>query len=150
VTVDHNFGHCAIRVINPTPGIDITVELIPRFSVWQPPYGSKHVVWSVGANDAHATAYSADGWTEIGKPDDECDDDFDRAILNSALQEQSLVAGTAYRPVGQDNSNRFVYDIIMRAGGTIPGAPGNKFPLGSPGLCGSSGLLNGSGTGCRE
>jgi hypothetical protein len=35
-------------------------------------------------------------------------------------------------------------------GGSVPGGPGNRFPLGSPGLCGSSGILNGSGSACRE
>jgi RHS repeat-associated protein len=150
VTADHDFGHCAIRVVNPELGIDITVELIPGNYSLRHFKGLKQVVWSVGANDPHVKKYSADGWAEIGKPDDLCDDDFDRAILNAAGREQFLVTGDAYSFGGEGNSNRFVYNIIKRAGGTVPGGPGNKFPLGAPGLCGSSGIWGGSGTDCRE
>jgi RHS repeat-associated protein len=140
-----SYGHCGIRVIDSERNIDVTFELSPEGSGAGAPFGRKTVAWSHGANAQRVKDYH-DGWTKLALPEGMSAADFDRAILNSALKEQGRVSADPYLFTGETNSNRFVRNIIVNAGGSVPAGLADKFPKGAPGLCGGTGMK--TGTGC--
>lgn len=82
-------------------------------------------------------------WVKVEVPFGMSERQFDRAVLRAADYVSQQVEGKRYRFTGGSNSNRFVYDIITRAGGYVPGTLKLRFPLGAPGLCG--GIWDSSG-----
>ena len=136
------FGHCAVRVINEETGRDITMELIPSTVLGSGAFGLMNTIHAYGPAGDLFSAYGSN-WSRVAVPAGMTSQQFDQAVLSSAQRVTGTMAGRAYTPTGGGNSNRFIYEIITGAGGTIPGGLESGFPFGAPGLCGGTGVESG-------
>lgn len=127
-------GHCAVRVVNEELGIDITVELAPE--------GRRKRIYTASGDEDRTEAYGG-LWSEVLVPEGMTVNEFDRAVLKSALEVSGRVGGTKYGFGGAKNSNRFIYDIITGAGGLVPQSASAGFKI-APGICGGTGMKRGS------
>jgi hypothetical protein len=126
-----------VRVRNDDLGIDVMFELLPRG-------GLNEVDWRFGSEAAfgvRGSTYYAEQWSEVARPAGMSEAEFDRAVLNAAVVESQRVVGKKYRPEGQFNSNRFVYDVLKRAGSAPPRRA--ERGSGAPGLCGGTSYRTG-------
>lgn len=133
-------GHCALRIVDKERDIDITVELLADDSERgvRAPLGHKSINWVSGRPSDYD-----DQWVRLAVPAGRSSHGFDRALLNSALRQQREVEGDTYTPSGTSNSNRFIFDVIRRAGGVGVRSPATRFLFGAPGLCGGNVLMTG-------
>lgn len=144
-TIDSPFArgytHCAIRITNKTLGIDAMVEMIPDRNK------QNRTHWRFGAEAAggvEGSRYDPNGWVKVQRPDGMSEDEFDRAMIQSASAiSQESFNGTRYSNDGGANSNNFVYRTVKRAGSKPP-AKAVKGANGSPGLCGGKGRDTGT------
>jgi RHS repeat-associated protein len=136
------YTHCAIRVVEPGK-FDVLIELIPdSHSQDQVYWRSADGEGASGTKDSH---YDPAGWSEVARPEGESEEQFDRAVLNSAAVQTAAVEGTNYSFDGSTNSNHLDYETLKRARAKPPKkAVKGK---GSPGLCGGSGRS--TGTDCK-
>jgi hypothetical protein len=135
------YTHCAVRIQNDKLGLDVMVEMIPD----ERNFNRTH--WRFGSDAAggvEGSRYDPNGWTAIERPAGMSEEEFDRAMLNSAAARDREFSGTRYSNDGSKNSNSFVYRTVKGAGAKPP-AKAEK-GTGSPGLCGGSG--RGTGTDC--
>lgn len=122
-------AHCAVRVVDESRGIDQTIELAPDAS------GNKEIYWALGGSD-RTNAYDSGTWLDVAVPDGMTSTEFDNAVLLSAFRETVRQRGQNYWPTGNTNSNRFVRQVIINAGGQVPAGAASGFTFGAPGLCG--------------
>jgi uncharacterized protein RhaS with RHS repeats len=90
-------------------------------------------------------------WSKVNVPAGMTSEAFDQAVRGSFTQVGRERQGLGYNPHGVLNSNRFVFDVISRAGGFVPRSVMQAGLL-VPGLCGGkSSALGGlsAGSGCR-
>lgn len=139
-----NFGHCGIHIKNRDLDLDVLIELERTGQRWFNPFGFKNVPWLFGSSMKDALAAYNDGWYKVKIPSGMTEYDFDIAVFDAAAHVSSRENGRVYNPFGQYNSNRFVHDVITRAGGQVPGIVSLFFPKGAPGLCGGSFISTGS------
>jgi hypothetical protein len=137
------FSHCAVRVVNVERNLDVMIELVPEMhdgnrsnEVWW------HSAKGFSASDAARDKYSPSGWIRVAPPNGISEGEFDNAVLGSALRQTMAVRGQSYSARGEKNSNHFVYETITGAGAKIPKAAVRG--KAAPGLCGGSGLKNGT------
>ena len=147
VTDNPRYGHCAVRVVDARRNLDVTIEMIPGSPDISAPFGRKDVYRS-GPDHARTKAYDPEGWVQVATPEGMTDQEFDTAVLHAAVEVAGEERGQPYMFTGEQNSNRFVYSVITRAGGKVPGAPTRKFPKGAPGACGGKGME--TGTDCQN
>ena len=122
--------HCAVRVVN--RDMDLTFELLADNGVG----GAQ----SAGPQqDADKLAAYRGSWARVDVPDGMNSEEFDRAVLHSAIRTSQQESGDRYTPLGHKNSNRFVYNVITGAGGKVPQAARAPGKL-APGLCGGDGI----------
>ena len=74
-------------------------------------------------------------------------EEFDVAVLHSAMKRSQQVDGSPYFPGGGTNSNNYIYRIITGAGGKVPDAARPRGSL-ATGLCGGTGIY--PGTDCKK
>jgi RHS repeat-associated protein len=129
-------GHCAFRVVNDSLGADLTFELVPNSK-------NQIQIHVSGANHKRTLEYT-DEWVAVSLPADKSEYDFDLAVLGRAYIEARAIQGSAYTPTGGGNSNRFVFNVIDRAGGRVPRSASAGFLI-APGICGGGGATRGSG-----
>lgn len=119
--------------MNAKLGINITYELLADG------IGSPQ---SVGKSTPEEAARYDDRGAQVAVPDGMTSDEFDLRVIANAERISQERNGLPYSPVGDLNSNRFVYDVIKQSGGKVPWA---AVPYGklTPGICGGGGLLIG-------
>jgi len=128
-------GHCAVRVVIEGENIDVGFELTPD--------GLANAVHAFKPGDERFEAYGGE-WVQVGVPEGMTSDEFDRAVLGSAIKESTIGKGMPYFFSGNLNSNRFVHEIVTRAGGQVPSAAAAGFKL-APGICGGNFIRRGRG-----
>jgi RHS repeat-associated protein len=133
--VDPTVAHCAIRVIDEDRDIDILIELAPDIR-------GRNVIHTGDSSSDRARAYG-DKWFDVAVPRGMSSEDFDDAVLGSALAVSSAMMGSGYSPSGSKNSNRFIYNIVTGAGGRVPFRASAGF-LFAPGICGGQGPFRGN------
>jgi hypothetical protein len=139
--------HCALRVFDPTRGLDVLIELQPVFNG----EGNKvnEVYWrsapGEGANGVSGSRYQPHLWKEVQTPVGMTEHEFDDAVLYSALYGTLARRGREYTQDGRGNSNRFIYDVLKDIGARPPKSA--VAGEGSPGLCGGRGTD--TGTDCK-
>ena len=106
-------GHCALRVFDPERGLDVVIELLDVAH-------RREIYWRSDLADAQRATYLAASWSTVPVPAGMTQQQFDDAILRSALRETVDMRGDIYTPGGRRNSNRFVYESVTGAGGSIP------------------------------
>ena len=131
-------GHCAVRVVNEELGIDLTVELDQDHR----PGRNRKVIYTSKTGEARTEAYG-NQFVPIGVPEGMSVNDFDKAVVRSALEVAGQVEGQKYAFTGGTNSNRFVFQIVTGAGGQVPWSASARFKF-APGICGGSGLRKGT------
>ena len=132
------YTHCALRIQNDQ--VDVLIELVPigkdvNEIYWRSAAGE-------GASGAGESHYDPAGWSQVAAPDGMSEEDFDKAVLASALKMTQQTRGTTYDRDGSLNSNHFVFETLRRAGAKPPKAAVKG--KGSPGLCGGSGTDTGT------
>ena len=134
-------GHCALRVFDPERGLDVVIELLDVAH-------RREIYWRSDLADAQRATYLAASWITVPVPAGMTQQQFDDAILRSALRETVDMRGDIYTPGGRRNSNRFVYESVTGAGGSIPDVAWRSFFFGAPGLCG--GGFSATGRNCSQ
>ncbi len=123
------FQHCSVRVVN--EDMDLTFELLAENGIGQPQYAGTQ-------QDPEKLAEYRGSWQRVAVPDGMSSREFDRAVLHSAIRRSQEESGDRYTPLGGKNSNRFVYNVITKAGGRVPAAAMEKGKF-APGICGGRG-----------
>lgn len=129
-------GHCGIRVRDSRTGVDATIQEIPDSH-------GKVQISVTGPTDPKTKAFTG-SWVPVATPTGMTTQQFDAAVIKSAVVETRDVQGSVYEPEGQFNSNQFVFNVITQAGGHVPAAASAGFTF-APGICGGSGLSRGAG-----
>jgi hypothetical protein len=79
-------------------------------------------------------------WSRVAVPDGMSSEDFDQAVFHSAIRRLQEEDGDPFWPSGGTNSNRYIYNIVKKAGGEVPSGAMAKHPgRKAPGLCGGKG-----------
>jgi uncharacterized protein RhaS with RHS repeats len=134
--------HCAVRVVNEKLGVDVTYELLADGP------GRPKRAGQAGASQVERYEGT---WEKVGVPAGMTSDEFDLAVLTNAVDISAEQNGRPYFFTGGTNSNRFVYNIITKAGGKVPAAALGHFPGAlAPGLCGGYGLSRGQNCDSRH
>lgn len=130
-----NAAHCAVRVVDESRDLDVTIELLNEN--W-----TNEVYWRSRAGDAEAQGYNPGRWARVAVPVGMTSHEFDDRVLQQAMLHTRAARGQDYHFWGGSNSNRFVFNIITSAGGMVPGAASRAFKI-APGICGGGGLSRG-------
>ncbi|MCU0650149.1 MAG: RHS repeat-associated core domain-containing protein, partial [Gemmatimonadaceae bacterium] len=129
-----SFSHCAVRITNDSAGTSTVYELLATGAFARQTAG-------VQSDPAQLARYNG-RWVAVDVPSGQSDNQFAAKARAAADQRSRAVAGRRYSPLGGSNSNRFVYDIVTRAGGQIPSSAGRPGRT-APGLCGGRGIFQG-------
>jgi len=125
------FQHCSVRVVN--SNVDVTFELL-----------NKGGTNAVGQAPPDQVQRYTGRWTKVAVPMGKESEQFDAEVLANAQQLAAERNGMKYSFLGSRNSNRYVYDVITRAGARVPwSAIRNPDRSGAPGLCGGGGITDG-------
>jgi len=91
----------------------------------------------------HAQEYT---WTTVSVPDGQTSDEFDSNSLHAIATVGAEYVNKKYSWASDRNSNKFIYDVVGKAGGKIPkAAVESAAPRTGPGICGGGGE-----TGCAK
>ncbi|MGH2607714.1 MAG: hypothetical protein ACRDHF_01380 [Tepidiformaceae bacterium] len=93
---------------------------------------------NVAAWNGHTPDAEKYDWTTVPMPEGMTSPQFDQAVIQSFNQESQQRQGKEYTSHSQGNFNRFVFDVINKAGGGVPQSAVPKNGL-TPGLCGGGG-----------
>ena len=129
--------HCAVRVHNEK--VDKTFELRN--------VNGRNVI---GTAPADQVAGYAGSWVVSAVPEGMTSQQYDNAVLSNASTIAVERNGERYSPFGGRNSNRYVYDVITRSGGQVPGEARREGRGVAPGLCGGLGVNTGGNCSVRH
>lgn len=131
-------GHAAVRVRNSDGGYNYVGELLNVSGT------NDIVTWPGDA--AKADDYV---WVTVPTPEGMTSEEFDIAVTNSFFTLAPIREGQPYSSHSAVNSNRFIFDVITGAGGSMPlGVTGTGRV--APGICGGSPKNRFAvGTGCK-
>jgi uncharacterized protein RhaS with RHS repeats len=132
------WGHCAVRISDKERGIDGMVEMTPGdHPGWPTPE-----IRSFGPDTEEFARYGG-MWFPVAVPEGMSVTEFDDAVALSIYTQSTLFNGKLYYWGGEGNSNAFVYRVVSGAGGQIPARAFAHIPR-VPGICGGTGLQNGT------
>ena len=129
-------AHCAVRV-DQEGGKSTTFELLSS-GVGKPQTAG------VQSDPKQLERYEGK-WVAVKVPTGMNHKQFGATVLSTAQKISAQVNGDSYSPLGGQNSNRYVYNIITQAGGQVPFASRLSTPgATAPGLCGGRGIFQGA------
>src|SRR5690606_32440556 len=123
-------GHCAVRIVSEEYGLDLVAELIPD-------RGGIKQIYVESKGGPKTSKYSASSWIPVVVPSELSESDFDLAVLTSLAGRAGMEHGAKYGMRGQRNSNRFIYDVVVGAGGVMPAGVSGGYLI-APGICGGN------------
>jgi len=90
-------------------------------------------------------------WTTVPVPEGQTESQFDHNTLGAVGTVGAEYADKKYDQSGKGNSNRYVHDVVKRAGGQVPkSAMGKARPRTAPGICGGGAKATDEGSDCSN